>query len=127
MPVNVFVGYRDSNGDYHGYLGKLSVEEYRRLREVARKASSPTNLSDEWMYLDGRTETTNTDMSEGDKEAGESVLKYFREHLGHFDEESDEELTFILFRAVRNSLLKSRRTGQPVISSKEWPERIELF
>lgn len=251
MPVAVLIGYKDDEGDYHGFLGTLKVKEYKLLRELAERSSSPSKLSvdelktlsdakdllaraqiklyefekelsetgkqklekvnkvlgktlesfdvyhqdapqldfllsfclidaqyseleeksseyesknfqyveegsngsllleesidegiikhiaipedlvstiSEWIDLDGRRLANEASMSEDDEGVRETEIEWWRDNMGFFEYETeDSDLTMMLFRALRNNVLKCERTGKPVLSSEDWPKRMELL
>jgi hypothetical protein len=81
----------------------------------------------EWIALDGRRLLNEASMAEDDEDMMETEIKWWRDNISYFEEEPDYDLTTMLFRALRNNELKCRRTGKPVLSSRNWSRRIEIL
>lgn len=41
MSVQVFIGYKDEDNEYHGFLGTLEAEEYTLLKRLSERCTSP--------------------------------------------------------------------------------------
>ncbi len=66
--------------------------------------------------------------SEGDIHAQITELEWWQDDSNwRWIEDSDSEDLTVVFRAIRNSLLKGIRTGEPVLASDKWIERIEII
>lgn len=47
--------------------------------------------------------------------------------MSYFEDMTNHNLTTMLFRALRNNLLKCNRLGELVLNHKDWLKRIELL
>lgn len=82
----------------------------------------------EWDELDGRRLLDEASLATGDdEEVMETEIEWWRDNMGYFEDEPGLNLTTMLFRAVRNNVLKSKRTGKPVLAAGDWPRRIEVL
>jgi len=93
----------------------------------------------EWFELGGRRQMAEQTMSEGEIEwiaevdikiedtAIATEIEWWRDNINYFETETEYELTTMLFRAMRNNILKCARTGKLVISSPDWEKRIEIL
>ena len=82
----------------------------------------------EWNELEGRTILDEASDATGDDEGVlETEIYWWRDNIAFYEEEPDLELTTMLFRAVRNNVLKTMRTKEPVLASGDWQKLIEVF
>jgi len=86
----------------------------------------------EWIELDGRRifdEAQNADTeAEWKRERGaiDVEIDWWRDNIAYF-EDCEYEFTTMLFRAIRNNILKSKRRGESVLSERDWSKRIEIL
>lgn len=82
----------------------------------------------EWTeLLDGRRILTEATMSEDNVDAMEAEIEWWRDNMAYYDDITEYNLTTMFFRAVRNNVLKCKRSGSRVLSSVNWSEKIEIF
>lgn len=81
----------------------------------------------DWIMLDGGRILNEAVISEDDEEALESEIEWWSDNIDVFEDATSFNLTTMLFRALRNNVLKSERTGELVLSHKDWSERIEVL
>jgi len=86
---------------------------------------------DEWIDLDGRRILSEAQIAEDEvgweikRDSIGTEFEWWRHNIAYDDCEYD--FTAMLFRAIRNNVLKSKRTGDAVLSSEEWSKRIEVL
>lgn len=85
------------------------------------------NVISEWIDLDGRRYLIEASMTEDDEYLIEEEIEWWRDNMSWFEYIHDFDLTLMLYRALRNNVLKSMRTGKLVLSHKDWSKRIEIF
>lgn len=82
----------------------------------------------EWDELDGRRLLNEASSAMGDDEdIMQTEIEWWRDNIDYFEDESGLDLTTMLFRAMRNNVLKSKRTGEPVLAARDWSKRIEVL
>lgn len=82
----------------------------------------------EWTILDGRRILNEAALAIGDDEdVMETEITWWNDNVAFFEEKPDFILTTMLFRAVRNNVLKSRRTRKPALAARDWSKRIEIL
>lgn len=85
----------------------------------------------DWIELDGRRLICDASTSELEIELGggveESDFEWWRDKMTFSDASAETNLTRILFKALRNNMLKCVRTGKLVLSSNDWSKRMELL
>jgi len=81
----------------------------------------------DWFMLDGGRILNNAAISEDDEEALESEIEWWIDNIDIFEDATSFNLTTMLLRALRNNVLKSERTGELVLSHKDWSKRIEIL
>lgn len=81
-----------------------------------------------WDELDGRRLLNEASSAMGDDEdIMQTEIEWWRDNIDYFEDESGLDLTTMLFRAMRNNVLKSKRTGEPVLAARDWSKRIEVL
>ncbi len=81
----------------------------------------------EWIDLDGGKHLNDAFMAECGEYTMETEIEWWRNNINYFEYASNLDLTIMLFRTLRNNLLKSMRTGELVMSHKDWSKRTEIL
>ena len=81
----------------------------------------------DWSEFDKRRVINEAQTSELDENAMETEIEWWRDNMAYFEDITSFNLTTILFRAIRNNVLKCKRTGDSVLSSVDWQKKIELL
>jgi len=111
-----------SDEEYQYYA--LPVEE-----DVFHRIKVPPyiiNTIDEWISLEGRQELIDIMSADQDNEITKyELLKWWQENIFYFTE-TEYKLTAILFRALRNNLVKSKLKDKPILTTIE-KEQLEYL
>lgn len=83
----------------------------------------------EWEYLEGPRLYSEAQGAEDDADAILTELEWWQDNHNweYFEEHSDSNDLIMVFRAIRNSLVKSIRHNEPVLSSDKWMTKIEIL
>jgi hypothetical protein len=85
-------------------------------------------LFSDWDRLEGPRLLEEAQLSEDDVYAQLTEFEWEQDDKnGAWIEDSDVDDLVLVFRAIRNSFVKSIRLGIPVLSSDKWIERIEII
>ena len=86
----------------------------------------------EWIEFDGRRIFSGAQLSDTEAEwkleggAIDVEIDWWRDNIAYF-EDCGYDFTTMLFRAIRNNILKSKRRGESILSSEDWSKRIEIL
>lgn len=127
----VFVGYKDKDNGYQGFIGKVSREEYELLRDLAEKCSRSNVLSWEKLYALSEAKDflarayikifeymKNSMLSTKERRKAEKVAKAIGKALESFDIYRDDApqldfmLSFCIIDASESNPEDEYRTGK---------------
>jgi hypothetical protein len=127
-------GYTEDNEPRFQYMD--TTEEDPAILDVSIEhgAIEYIEISDEfmnviadWLALDGR-EIIELPMIVGDDwDSVDVEIAWWRDNMRRLEADTEFNLTTLLFRAVRNNVLKSKRLRDHVLSHHDWPDRMEIL
>lgn len=135
-------------------LGIETKEDCERVREEIHSLDESIAVSDikhiavsedfvntiyDWIECGGRRQMDEQMMSES--EIGwvakydidledisvATEIEWWRDNIDYIEYATKYNLTTMLFRALRNNILKCERTGKTILSSKDWLKRMEIL
>lgn len=81
----------------------------------------------DWIDCDGRRIINEASMAEEWWDTLENEIKWWKEHIDYLDDRTEYNLTTMIFRCVRNNMLKCDRIEKPILSEIGWSKRIEIL
>ena len=85
------------------------------------------NVISEWIEEDGRRAVNEAIITEEEGDAMETEIDWWKDNMQYFEEEVEFNFTEMVFRCLRNNVLKCVRTGKSILSSKDWSKRMEIL
>lgn len=81
----------------------------------------------DWMNFEGRRLMFEQIWEEEDEDAIDSAIEWWRDNICIIEEDCEYDITRVLFRMLRNNLLKVKRTKELVLTHRRWCNQIEFL